>query len=101
MTGAGDLKRLVAAVGENTPIVYNTIYPKGDAVDAAGLEALGVRLALFPGLALQSAAAGMIASLQKLKVDPSLTGGAQTPMPGRELLELLEAAPFIEKFEKS
>lgn len=99
MTKADDLKRLIAAVGEDMPVVYNTIYPDGDATDAAALEKLGVRMALFPGLALQSAAAGMMASLRKLKSDPSLSGGAKSPMPGPDLLELLEAGAFIDKYE--
>ena len=101
MVRSDDIKRLAAVVGDDTPIVYNTIYPKGDAVDADGLQALGVRIAIFPGLALQSAAAGMVAALKNLKSDPSLEGGARTPMPGPALLELLEAAPFIAKYEQS
>lgn len=100
MTKAVDLKRLVGAVGPDTPLVYNTIYPDGDAVDAAALETLGLRIALFPGVALQNAAAGMIAGLQKLKADPSLTGGAKSPLPGPALLDVLEAPGFLKVFEK-
>lgn len=100
MTKAADLKRLVEAVGADTPLVYNTIYPDGDAVDAAGLEALGLRVALFPGVALQNAAAGMIDGLKKLKANPSLTGGAKSPLPGPALLDILEAPDFLAKFEK-
>jgi len=100
MTKAEDLKRLASSVGEDTPIVYNTIYPNGDAIDAEGLQSLGVRIALFPGLALQSAAAGMLASLQSLKKDPSLGGGAKTPMPGLELLELLSKDEYLLQFQR-
>ena len=101
MVRADDLKRLVMAIGDNTPIAYNTIYPNGDAIDADSLQALGIRIALFPGLAVQSAAAGMVSALKNLKNDPSLQGGAKTPMPGPALLELLEASPFIEKYEQN
>lgn len=99
MKKADDLKRLVAAVGGNTPVVYNTSYPDGDATGAAELEALGVRLALFPGLALQSAAAGMINHLSALKQDPSLAGGAQSPLPTASLLDLLEANQFLSDYD--
>lgn len=98
MTGADDLKRLVAVAGDETPVIYNAIYPDGDVVDAVGLDALGIRIALFPGLALQSAAAGMIEHLRKLREDPSLRGGAKTPLPAPELLDLLEAKEFLDQF---
>lgn len=99
MTGAEDLKRLINTVGDQTPVVYNTSYPDGDAVSAAELEALGVRIALFPGLAVQSAAAGMLNHLRQLKDDPSLNGGARSPLPGPKLLDLLEAEEFINQFD--
>lgn len=99
MTGADDLKRLIKTVGEETPVLYNTSYPDGDAVDAAALEALGVRIALFPGLAVQSAADGMLRHLSQLKDDPSLKGGARSPLPGPKLLDLLETDGFLRRFD--
>lgn len=101
MTKAAEIKRLADTVDADTPLVYNTIYADGDAVDAAGLEALGLRVALFPGVALQNAAAGMIEGLKKLKADPSLTGGAKSPLSGPALLDILEAPEFLEAFEKT
>lgn len=100
MTRAADLARLAAAVGPETPIVYNTIYPDGEATDAAGLEAQGVRVALFPGVAIQNAAAGMLGGLEKLKLDPSLGGGAKSPLPGPKFLEKLEVDEFLDRFWK-
>ena len=99
MTGADELRRLIKTVGDETPVLYNTSYPDGDAVSAAELEALGVRIALFPGLAVQSAADGMLRHLRQLKDDPSLKGGAQSPLPGPKLLDLLEADGFLSQFD--
>lgn len=99
MTKAADLKRLIAAVGEQTPVVYNTSYPNADAASAVELEALGVRVALFPGLAVQSAAAGMISHLRTLKQEPSLTGGAKSPLSAANLLDLLEANQFLSNYK--
>ncbi|MCG8440832.1 MAG: isocitrate lyase/PEP mutase family protein [Caulobacterales bacterium] len=100
MTKAADLRRLAEAVGGDAPLVYNTIYPGGDGVDAAGLEALGVSIALFPGVALQCAAAAMRDGFARLKADPSLAGGAKSPLPASELNDMLGSADFVARFER-
>ena len=99
MTQADDLMRLAQAIGQETPIVYNASYPESDAVDADALDRLGIRVALFPGIAVQSAAAGMIEGLKNLKADPSLLGGARSPLSGKSLNTILGRTAFLEAFE--
>ena len=101
MTRTDDLMRLAQAVGQGTPMVYNASYPEADAVDAASLDRLGMRVVLFPGIAVQCAAAGMIEGLKNLKADPSLMGGAKSPLSGKSLNKILGRTAFLDAFETS
>jgi 2-methylisocitrate lyase-like PEP mutase family enzyme len=69
------------------------------AASAQELEKLGVRIALFPGLVLQTAVAAMREALSRLQRDPSCSGGGKTPLPGQDLQAILGSKAFLEKFQ--
>ncbi|HET6563819.1 MAG TPA: isocitrate lyase/phosphoenolpyruvate mutase family protein, partial [Xanthomonadales bacterium] len=94
---AEQVSQLVARVGATVPVVYNTMHDA--AASAQDLEQLGVRIALFPGLVLQSAVAGMREALSRLHSDPSCSGGGKTPLPGGELQVILGSKAFLEKYQ--
>ena len=94
---AEHVSQLVTRMGPTVPVVYNTMHDP--AASAPELEKLGVRVALFPGLVLQSAVVGMREALLRLKRDPSCSGGGKTPLPGQELQAILGSKAFLEKYE--
>lgn len=95
---APDVEQLSARMGPGVPLVYNTIHDPD--ASAAALNALGVRIALFPGLVLQSAVAGMRDALSSLKHDPSCAGGGKSPLSGSELQAILESEMFLAQYRR-
>ena len=93
-----DIRALAARVGPGVPLVYNTIH-NADA-DAASLDALGIRVALFPGLVIQSAVAGMRDALSRLHDDPSCAGGGRSPLPAQEFQAILESEAFLARYRR-
>lgn len=93
-----DVARLAQQLGPGVPLVYNTIHDSD--ASAAALGDLGVRVALFPGLLVQSAAAAMRDALSRLQGDPSCAGGGRSPLPGAELQEILGAGEFLAKYRR-
>lgn len=91
-----DVARLAECVGADVPLVYNTMHDP--AASAAALDALGVRIALFPGLVLQSAVAGMRDALLRLHSDPTCAGGGRSPLSGAELQEILQSEAFLARY---
>lgn len=96
LTRVEDVSRLIESMGPEVPVVYNTLHSPH--ASAPALERLGVRMALFPGLVLQSAAAGMRDALTRLQQDPSCAGGGKSPLPGPELQAILGSQAFLEKY---
>lgn len=94
---AEQVSQLVDRMGARVPVVYNTMHDPG--ASAQVLEKLGVRVALFPGLVLQSAVAGMREALLRLQRDPACSGGGKSPLPGEELQLILGSKAFLEKYQ--
>ncbi|MEQ8514667.1 MAG: isocitrate lyase/PEP mutase family protein [Chromatocurvus sp.] len=93
-----DVARLAQRMGPDVPLVYNTMHDPD--TGAAALDALGVRIALFPGLVLQSAVAGMRDALSRLHADPSCAGGGRSPLPASELQAILESEDFLAQYRR-
>ena len=93
-----DVARLAQQMGPGVPLVYNTIHDPDASADALGN--LGVRVALFPGLLVQSAAAGMRDALSRLHRDPSCAGGGRSLLPGSELQAILGAEEFLAQYRR-
>jgi 2-methylisocitrate lyase-like PEP mutase family enzyme len=91
---AEQVRQLIERMGPAVPVVYNTMHDPN--ASAPALEELGVRIALFPGLVLQSAVAGMREALANLQRDPSCSRGGKTPLPGTELQAILGSKAFLE-----
>lgn len=96
-----DVSRLAAAAGA-TPLVHNVNNSEPGADDACALETLGVRVAIFPGVAIQHAIAGMKSGLEKLAADPSLPVGGTSPLPaGGAIGDIIGASEYLEYFARS
>ncbi len=95
---AEHVSQLVSRMGPTVPVVYNTLHDPQ--ASAAALEQLGVRIALFPALVLQSAVAGMRDVLVRLQRDPSCAGGGKTPLPGTELQTILGSQAFLRQYSE-
>lgn len=97
LQSAEQVSQLVERMGATVPVVYNTMHDP--AANAPALEKLGVRVALFPGLVLQSAVAGMREALARLQRDPSCSGGGKTPLAGEELQAILGSKAFLKNYQ--
>lgn len=100
MTAVTDLQRLIATVGEDTPVVYHNRDPQAEATSAAALQAIGISIVLFPQLALQSSVAAVQQAFAGLIADPSLDGGGRNPLTAQALQELLGSQEYLARFAR-
>lgn len=97
MTDRDAISRLMAELGPEVPVVFNTIHDAGVGADPVALQALGYRVALYPGVAVQHGAAALRDCLARLKADPAATA-ASSPLPAKQLTELLGAKELLARF---
>jgi len=72
LTQRADVERLCAILSGRVPLLYNLLDGANAPVQSADeLEALGFRMALFPGAAVQGALAGAAAALRAVKATGS------------------------------
>lgn len=71
LTAPADVQAVVDTAG-TTPVLYNLLHAGREISSAAGLQDLGVSIALFPGNAILSAAEAVQTALARLKADPAL-----------------------------
>jgi 2-methylisocitrate lyase-like PEP mutase family enzyme len=97
-TDTATLSELRQRLGPGVPLVYNNHYPEAEATTLPALQALGVNVVLFPVLAVRSSLQGLQQAFASLKADPSLHGGARSPLTSQEVEAVLESADYLGRF---
>lgn len=79
LTRQAEMHRLTEAIGDKAPLLHNLLRPNDEVNDAATLEAIGYKIALFPAPAMRAAAAAMAAAFDQLAADPRVADEGPAP----------------------
>ena len=97
-TDTAVLRRLREQLGDGVPLVYNNHYPDAELTGAAGLEGLGVSLALFPVHGVRASVLAMRDAFAALAADPDLAGGGRHPMRSADVDDILDSGAYLARF---
>lgn len=94
LTTKKEMERLASTFAGRVPLLHNLLRPDDEITTAAGAEALGYSVALFPGVAVNAAGVALEDSFVRLKQDAALPDA--TP-----LIDPMGAKEFLDKRSKS